>query len=924
MPQRTSSSWYTAISGCVRCGLDSSAFSLLQHMRENNVPLSGFALASVVTACERRGGWEEGAAWGAAIYALTHRAGLMGNVYIGTALLHLYGSRGLVSDAQRLFWEMPERNVVSWTALMVALSLNGYSEEALEAYRRMRREGVLCNANAFATVVSLCGLLEDEAAGLQVVAHVVVSGLHTHVSVANSLITMFGNLRRVQDAERLFDGMEERDRISWNAMISMYSHEGACSKCFKLLSDMRYGGVRPDVTTLCGLVSVCASLEHVALGSGIHSLCHRSGLHSSILVGNALVNMYSAAGKLDEAESLFWNMSRRDVISWNTMISSYVQNDSCVEALQTLGQLLRTDEVPTNHMTFSSALGACSSPEALIVGRTLHAMVLQWNLQNNLLIGNSLLTMYSKCNSVEDAERVFQLMPCCDVVSCNVLIGGYSTLEDAANAVCVFSWMRSIGIKPNYITMINLQGSCKSPDDLLHYGMPLHAYITQAGLSSDEYITNSLITMYATCGDLDSSTDIFCRINNKNAISWNAIIAANVRHGRGEKALKLFMDSRHAGNKLDRFCLAECLSSSASLASLEEGMQLHSLSVKCGLDHDSHVVNAAMDMYGKCGKMDDMLKMLPDPASRPTQCWNTLISGYARYGYFKEAEDTFKHMVSVGQKPDYVTFVALLSACSHAGLVDKGIDYYNSMASTYGVSPGIKHCVCIVDLLGRLGRFAEAEKFIEEMPVLPNDLIWRSLLSSSRTYKNLDIGRKAAKNLLELDPFDDSAYVLLSNLYATNARWVDVDKLRSHMKAIKLNKRPACSWLKLKGEVSTFGIGDRSHIHAEKIYTKLDEMLLMLREVGYVVDTSSALHDTDEEQKEQNLWNHSEKLALAYGLIAVPEGSTVRIFKNLRVCADCHLVFKLVSMVYHREIVLRDPYRFHQFKGGSCSCSDFW
>lgn len=807
---------------------------------------------------------------------------------------------------------------------MVALSSNGCMEEALVAYRRMRKEGVMCNANALATVVSLCGSLEDEAAGLQVTAHVVVSGLLTHVSVANSLITMFGNLRRVQDAEKLFDQMEERDHISWNAMISMYSHEEVCSKCFMVLSDMRHGGVRPDVTTLCSLVSVCASSDLVALGSGIHSLCVTSGLHSSVPLINALVNMYSAAGKLDEAESLFWNMSRRDVISWNTMISSYVQSNSCVEALETLDQLLQTDEGPPNYMTFSSALGACSSPEALMNGRTIHAMILQRSLQNVLLIGNSLLTMYSKCNSMEDAERVFQSMPCYDVVSCNVLTGGYATLEDVANAMRVFSWMRGTGIKPNYITMINLQGTFKSSGDLHSYGMPLHAYITQTGLLSDEYITNSLITMYATCGDLESSTDIFCRINNKSVISWNAIIAANVRHGRGEEALKLFMDSRHAGNKLDRFCLAECLSSSASLASLEEGMQLHGLSVKSGLDYDSHVVNAAMDMYGKCGKMDCMLKMLPDPACRPTQCWNTLISGYARYGYFKEAEDTFKHMVSMGQKPDYVTFVALLSACSHAGLIDKGMDYYNSMVPTFGVSPGIKHCVCIVDLLGRLGRFVEAEKFIDEMTVLPNDLIWRSLLSSSRTHKNLDIGRKAAKNLLELDPFDDSAYVLLSNLYATNARWLDVDKLRSHMKSIKLNKRPACSWLKLKNEVSTFGIGDRSHMCAEQIYAKLDEILLKLREGGYVADTSSALHDTDEEQKEQNLWNHSEKLALAYGLLVVPEGSTIRIFKNLRVCADCHLVFKLVSMVFHREIVLRDPYRFHQFKHGSCSCSDFW
>ncbi|OEL19572.1 Pentatricopeptide repeat-containing protein [Dichanthelium oligosanthes] len=596
MPHRTSSSWYTAVSGCVRCGLDSTGFALLRDMRERDVPLSGFALASLVTACERQS-WEEGAASGAAIHALTHRAGLMGNVYIGTALLHLYGTRGLVSDAQRLFWEMSERNVVSWTALMVALSSNGYLEEALAAYCRMRREGVTCNANAFATVVSVCGSLEDEAAGLQVAAHAVASGLHANVSVANSLITMFGNHGRVQDAERLFDGMEERDRISWNAMISMYSHEGACTKCFMVFSDMRrHGRARPDVTTLCSLVSVCASLDDAAQGSGIHSLSLRSGMHSSVPVVNALVNMYSAAGKLDEAESLFWNMSRRDVISWNTMILSYVQNDSCVEALETLGQLLQTDEGPPNHMTFSSALGACSSPEAVMDGRAVHAMVLHRSLQNNLLIGNSLLTMYSKCNSLEDAERVFQSMPICDVVSCNVLIGGYASLEDGTKGMHVFSWMRGARIKPNYITVINLQGSFKSSDDLRSYGMPLHAYVEQTGLLSDEYVTNSLITMYATCGDLESSSDIFCRINNKNAISWNAIVAANVRHGRGEEALKVLMDLRHAGNNLDRFCVAECLSSSASLASLEEGMQLHGLSVKCGLDSDSHVANAAMDM----------------------------------------------------------------------------------------------------------------------------------------------------------------------------------------------------------------------------------------------------------------------------------------------------------------------------------------
>ncbi|KAM0846163.1 hypothetical protein ACQ4PT_055867 [Festuca glaucescens] len=256
MPDRTPSSWYTAISGCVRCGRESTAFGLLRGMREREVPLSGFALASLVTACERWGK-DEAHACGAAIHALTHKAGLMVNVYIGTALLHLYGSQKCAVDAQRLFWEMPERNVVSWTALMVSLSSNGYLEEALGAYRRMRKEGVTCNANSFATVVSLCGSLKNEVAGLQVFSQVLVSGLQRQVSVANSLITMLGNIARVQDAEKLFYQMVERDTISWNTMVSMYSHEGLCSKCFLVFSDMRHGGLlRHDATTLCSLLFV--------------------------------------------------------------------------------------------------------------------------------------------------------------------------------------------------------------------------------------------------------------------------------------------------------------------------------------------------------------------------------------------------------------------------------------------------------------------------------------------------------------------------------------------------------------------------------------------------------------------------------------------------------------------------------------------
>ncbi|XP_010922365.1 pentatricopeptide repeat-containing protein At2g03880, mitochondrial isoform X1 [Elaeis guineensis] len=920
MPQRNDASWNTAISGCVRVGSFAKAVELFREMREDGIEPNKFVLASLLTACNR---WAEMVGKGIEIHAFVLKIGMMSNVYVGTALLHLYGGYGFLSDAQRLFQDMPERNVVSWTALMVSVSTNGYPQEALKAYWRMRREGVVCNQNSFTTAISSCGLLEDEKLSLQVIAHVVVTGFETDVSVANSLITLFGNLGRIGDAECIFNHMEQKDTISWNSMISAYSREGMHKESLQLFSGMRHGNIKPDTTTFSSLITACSCLDHLKWGKGLHALSVKDGLDLFVSAANALVNMYSTTGKYEEAEVLFHDMPKRDLISWNSMISSYVQSGQCTDALKLVAQQIQTEK-EINHVTFANALAACSSPKALLDGKTVHALTIHIGLQENLLVGNALITMYGKCNAMREAGLVFQTMPDHDVVTFNALIGGHAENEEQREAVLVYNWMREAGITANYITMVNILGACFTPNDLLKYGKPLHAHVVSTGFESDEYVKNSLITMYAKCDDLDSSAYIFDGLGNKTAVSWNAMIASKARHGHGEDALKLFMEMQHVGIALDQFSLTSGLAASTSLASLEEGQQLHCLTTKLGFDSDIHVINAAMDMYGKCGKMDDMLKLLPEPTERSQQSWNILISGHARHGSFGKAEDMFKQMLSVGRKPDYVTLVSLLSACNHAGLVDKGIGYYNAMTSKFGISPRIEHCVCMVDLLGRSGRLVEAERFIENMPVSPNDLIWRSLLSSSRTYRNLDIGRKAAQRLLELDPLDDSAYVLLSNVYATNGRWEDVDKLRMHMKSINLKKRPACSWIKVKNEVNSFGIGDKSHPQALRIYSKLEEILQMVKQVGYVADTSFALHDTDEEQKEHNLWSHSEKLALAFGLLNVPEGSTIRVFKNLRVCGDCHMVYKLVSKAVDREIVLRDAYRFHHFTGGECSCSDYW
>ncbi|XP_068645852.1 pentatricopeptide repeat-containing protein At3g24000, mitochondrial [Aristolochia californica] len=920
MPQRNVASWSTMISGYVKLGLFSSAVGLFRKMQENGVELNGFVLASLVTACVRS---EIMMSDGIQVHGLVIKVGLCADVFVSSALLHLYGLLGFLTEARQFFNEMSERNIVSWTSLMVGYSRNGEPEASVRIYQEMKRQGVISNTNTLATVVSSCSLLEDVSLGLQVLAHIVMLGLDTNVSVTNSLIFMFGSFGNMEDAVSIFETMEERDLISWNSVISAYSRNGYCEESLKYFGLMRRVNVGIDSATLSSLISACSNVDNLKWGRGIHSLVIKVGIETLVCIGNTLITLYAMSSGPSNIEKVFYSMSERDVISWNSMIASYIQTGQNKKALELLSEML-CSEKERNHVTFASSLAACSYPEELFMGKMVHAVIISSGSHKNLLVGNALITMYSNCGAMDEATRVFQTMPETDLVTWNAMIGGHVENEEGEHAMKIFNQMREAGIRANYITLVNVLGACSAPKDLLKYGMSIHGFLVTSGFEVDNHVKNSLLTMYAKSGDLDSSNFIFNRLERKNVVTWNAIITANAHQGHGEEATKLFLRMQREGLELDQFSILGGLVASSSIGLLEEGQQLHCLIIKLGFEVDLLLSNALMDTYGKCGKMDDVLKIFPEIGKRSRLSWNILISMFARHGSFSKARETFQEMVKTGIKPDYVTFVSLLSACNHAGLVDAGLNYFYSMSSKFRILPRIEHCVCIVDLLGRSGRLLDAEKFITEMPVPPNDLVWRSLLAACKIHRNLDIGKRVAEELLLLHPGDDSAYVLLSNIYATNGKWDAVERIRSHMQLNEVKKKPACSWIKVWNEVSAFGVGDRAHPQANEIYAKLEELLQMIKAAGYVADTSFVLHDTDEEQKEQNLWNHSEKLALAYGLISTPKNSTIRVFKNLRVCGDCHSVYKFVSGSVGREILLRDPYRFHHFSGGKCSCSDYW
>ncbi|KAJ9562647.1 hypothetical protein OSB04_007807 [Centaurea solstitialis] len=917
MPQRNEATWNTMISAFVRVSSYQDAFDSFSRMRSQGFETSGFVVASLLTGCTSSGVM---LLQGIQLHGLIVKNGLLdNNVYAGTVLLNFYSGYGFHLTARGIFEKMPEKNVVSWTSLMVGYSDVGSFMEVVDLYQEMRREDVGCNENTFTTVIASCGSLEYESLGLQVLGDVVKRGFDRDLSVANSLISMFGNVGRVRDACYVFDRMRVRDTVSWNAMISAYARNCWFTNSFNCFSSMRDGGADLDAITLSAVLSACGSMDDVVWGCAVHGLAVKLGFGSNLCLCNTLLGMYSESGRSDEMVRLFDEMPEKDSISWNSLIAGHVQEGEYLDALTVFVRMVRR-RISVNHVTFASALSACSDPELSGKAEIVHGLVFTSGFCDNLIVGNALVTMYGKQKMMRKAEQVFERIPEKDLVTWNTLIGGYAGCEEPNRAIEAFNSMRKSNEPRNYITMVHMLGSCVDSDYLLSHGMALHSHVNITGFNSDDYVKNSLITMYGKCNDLEASVRIFDGFVNKAHVSWNAIVAVYAHHGNGEEALKRFSEMNKTGIRLDQFSFSAALAAAASLSGLEEGQQLHGLTVKSGFDSNQYVTTATLDMYAKCGEIDDVKKLLPEPNDRPRVLWNVLISGLARQGSFQEANEAFHEMVKTGTNPDHVTFVSVLSACSHGGLVDEGLDYFSSMTEKYGVPVGIEHCVCVIDLLGRSGRLTEAESFVNTMPVPPNDFVWRSLLAACRVHGDSELGKRAAGRLLKSNPSDDSAYVLYSNVCASSGKWEAVRDLRAEMESTNVKKKPACSWIKIGRKVSSFSIGDKSHPENGNIYAKLDEIERLVREAGYVPDTSFSLQDIDEEQKEDHLWKHSERLALAYGLINTPEGSGLQIFKNLRVCGDCHSVFKFVSKIVSRKIVLRDPFRFHHFSDGKCSC----
>ncbi|KAJ7527753.1 hypothetical protein O6H91_16G069500 [Diphasiastrum complanatum] len=791
------------------------ALHVLELMVQQNTRVPVKAYVGLLKGFARRKALAEGKR----VHALLVQSGLDSDIFLANTLVDMYAKCGDVLDARKVFNTMPEHNVFSWTAIISAYADHGQGKEAINLFQQMQQTGIAPDKVAFVAVLKACARIAALEQGKQLHSDIIKSGFESDLVIGNILVDMYAKCGCIEHARQAFNKMSERDVISWSAMIAGYAQIGLAKEALTLYEKMKQEGVQPNNVTYVILLKACASIAGLEQGKRLHSDIIRSGFESDMFVGNILIDMYAKCGciehacqvfnkmserdmvswnsmiagyvkcgRMEDARELFNNTNERDVVSWNAMIAGYAQNELDKEALALYEQMKEEGMLPDN-VTYVILLKACASIAALEQGKQLHSDIIRSGFESDVTVGNTLIDMYAKCVCIEYACQVFNKMRERDVVSWSAMISGYAQNGLDKEALALYEQMKHEGMQPNSVTYVILLKVCASIG-ALEQGKQLHSDITKSGFQPDVVLGNTLVDMYAKCGCIEHARRMFNQMSERDVVSWSAMIAGYVQNGLGKEALALYKKMKEEGVQPDNVTYVILLKACASVAALEQGKQLHTHIIKNGLELDVIVSSALVDMYAKCGSIEHACQVFNNMHERDVVSWNAMIAGCAQQGLGKEVLALLEQMQREGKKPNEVTYISVLSACSHCGLVDEGRQLFDAMCKDHAVIPTMDHYACMVDLLGRAGYLAEAEDFVNRMPIQPDAVVWRTLLGAARNHGHVEIGRRAFHCVVKFEPKNAAAYVLLSQMYAAVGRLDEVAKIRKEMTNVGVNKVP--------------------------------------------------------------------------------------------------------------------------------------
>ncbi|XP_024539685.1 pentatricopeptide repeat-containing protein At3g24000, mitochondrial [Selaginella moellendorffii] len=944
LERRNVISWTILVSVFAENGRRRETWGLLRSMAVEGIKPDKVLLLTLLNVCSSRGVLDEDS-WMAHDYIVG--GGLDREAVVATALLSMFARCGRVDKAREIFEKVADHSaqvIECWNAMITAYAHRGCSKEALFLLDSLQLQGVKPNCITFISSLGACSSLQDGRA-LHLLIH--ESGFDQEVSVANALVTMYGKCGSLLDSAKLFSEMAEKDLASWNSAIAAHSYHGRSDECIKLLDQMRGEGFLYEKVTFLTALNSCTDPASLQDGVLMHEKIVQCGYEADTVVASAVINMYGRCGGLDRAREIFTRVKTFDVILWTGMLTVYCQLGRTKQVMEHFRSMLHEGLKPTG-VTLVNLITcvADSGLEHFRDGVWISSLAWESGLESETMVANSLIEMFSEFRSLSQARAIFDRNPEKSVALHTTMLAAYVKgergkeagvlREHAQAAMELFQTMQAQGQRPGlptFVMAVDAAGILAA----LSSGITLHSSIVECGFLSDAHVATALIDMYGKCGDLSSAEKIFqffLESSRADMVLWTSMMGAYVQLDRCERALTLFARMLLEGLEPSSVTLVTAMSACGGLADPSSSKRVHERARELGLESETCVANGLVDMYGKAGDVDTARYIFDRALRRNVTTWNAMAGAYRQCGVTRGVLWLVRTMQRDGYRPDSVTFVSLLSVCGHSGLLEEARYNFVAMRREFGIDPSPKHYSCVIDLLARAGELQQAEDFIARISVSSpaSSPMWMALLGACRSLGNSSSrARRAARNAMDVEKMEprsqhdpSAAHVALANICAASGNWDEALSIRKAMAEKGLRKEPGRSLIAVKNRLHEFVAGDRDHPRREEIYAELRRLERAMVDRGYVVDTGMVTHNVGEADKRDLLGCHSEKLAVAFGVLSTPPGSSLRIIKNLRACGDCHTAIKLISAIEGREIVVRDSNRFHHFRNGSCSCGDYW
>ncbi|MCO5567612.1 hypothetical protein L7F22_021306 [Adiantum nelumboides] len=825
---------------------------------------------------------------------------------------------GCLPTAHQVFLRSTSKSEHSWTALMFGFFANGPLCLVFDVYKGMLECGVPPSNHTMLALLKTCIELSDVQKGQEVHIEAVEWGLEQDIAVNSSLVDMYAKSGFLPEASYVLSTSPGRNVVSWTALIGGYADQGLGQEALAEFAKMQSEGVSPNAVTVACLLKAwndSATLDNI--GEFVEKI-EGTGFKADPLVGNSLIGIYAKLGFKDEALDIFNLVENKDIVSWNSLISGLVEHGDAMEAIIHFEKIPQ-DRIFPNTVTFTCICKACGSLGAVEAALRIHMEIIKLGLEEDSFVGNSVSCMYAKCDSLLEAGEVFDKLLVKTVVSWSALIGGYAKHGLRSEALIYFEQMKLEEISPNAFTFTSVLRSCICME-ALDSGRDIHVELELKGFADNVHVGNALIGMYAKCGSLWEAEYVFNRLPCQDVLSWNTLINGFAEQGFGQEALKYFEEMQASGFQLDVVSISGALKACGSVGALGSGREIHGSLGEGLFAVDPCIGTSLINMYAKCGSLLEAQEVFHKLPVRNVMVWSSMIQALGMNHEGWKAIECFEEMQKQGVEANGVTFMCLLSACRHASLAMEGNRYFKAMRQDFGIIPSIEHYNCMIDLFARSGYLIEAEKLCELVGFSAEGAL-SALLTASRLCGETELGLRCFQQSLKVNINDAGTYVLMMDIFASGGRLDDAYRLEDLRKHVGAFKKPASALIEIGNDVYEFVAGSNQN---RDITEALRSLNTGMRVEGNVAHLESVVAASSDIEKEASFCDHAEKIALAFGLLHTPQGQTLRVTKNLRMCRECHNTSMFISKQKKREIVIRDNCCVHHFKDGFCSCGDMF